>query len=71
MSLNGLMGMTDWDALRLIRDQKLKDSDWTQMEDSPLSNAKKAEWQTYRHTLRMLPQNTQDPTNPTWPTEPS
>jgi len=35
------------------RDMSLKDSDWTQYaEDNPLSDEKKAEWATYRQTLR-------------------
>ena len=53
------------------RDELLKSSDWTQAVDSPLSDAKKAEWATYRQQLRDLPANTSDPANPTWPTPPS
>ena len=53
------------------RDELLKASDWTQAADSPLSDAKKAEWATYRQQLRDLPANTTDPSNPTWPTPPS
>ena len=30
----------------------LQESDWTQFNDSPLSDSKKAEWQTYRQALR-------------------
>lgn len=30
----------------------LKDSDWTQLPDVPLSAEKKAEWATYRQALR-------------------
>ena len=41
--------------LRAERNRKLADSDWTQAADSPLSDAKKAEWVTYRTTLRDLP----------------
>jgi len=59
------------DALRALRVVKLKSSDWTQAADSPLSDAKKAEWATYRQQLRDLPANTTDPANPTWPTPPS
>ena len=39
--------------------------------DRGLSDEKKAEWVTYRQTLRDLPANTSDPENPTWPTQPS
>jgi hypothetical protein len=34
------------------RNALLAASDWTQGVDSPLSESKKAEWQTYRQTLR-------------------
>lgn len=40
---------------RSERNQMLDSSDWTQMPDSPLSASKKAEWATYRQTLRDLP----------------
>tara|TARA_Y100000114_G_scaffold81247_1_gene74915 strand:+ start:4286 stop:4672 length:387 start_codon:yes stop_codon:yes gene_type:complete len=43
--------------LRQQRDGRLKDSDWTQVPDSPLSDSKKTEWQTYRQALRDLPTN--------------
>jgi len=38
-----------------VRNAKLAESDWTQAADSPLSDSKKAEWKTYRQTLRDLP----------------
>lgn len=53
------------------RDLLLASSDWTQSPDSPLTDAKKAEWATYRQALRDLPSNTADPANPTWPTKPT
>ena len=43
------------ESLRLKRNDRLQKSDWTQMPDSPLSDAKKAEWATYRQELRDLP----------------
>ena len=74
------------DHLRLIRKTLLQESDWTQASDSPLSNDKKAEWATYRHTLRDIPNNlrnhaiyvSDEESNPfdgsimswTWPTKP-
>ena len=39
---------------RDLRNKKLKNSDWTQANDSPLSDTKKAEWATYRQALRDL-----------------
>jgi hypothetical protein len=40
------------DILRSIRNSLLSNSDWTQLPDSPLTEAKRAEWATYRQTLR-------------------
>ena len=36
------------------RTARLQFSDWTQMPDSPLSDAKKQEWAVYRQSLRDL-----------------
>ena len=54
---------------RSERDFLLKESDWTQFNDSPLSAEKKAEWATYRQALRDLP-NTVDINNIVYPTKP-
>ena len=59
-----------YDLLRKDRDKALVASDWTQFNDSPLTDAKKQEWATYRQALRDLPQNTEDPSAPLWPTKP-
>ena len=56
--------------LRTKRNAKLVDSDWTQYNDSPLTDEVKAEWTVYRESLRDLPENTDDPADPTWPTPP-
>jgi hypothetical protein len=37
---------------RSTRNQLLSDSDWTQMPDSPLLDATKLNWATYRQALR-------------------
>ena len=65
-------GQSDRDflSLRLERNSLLTESDWTQYNDSPLSDEVKAEWAVYRESLRDLPDNTDDPSNPTWPTPP-
>jgi hypothetical protein len=57
-------------ALREERNTLLDSSDWTQYTDSPLTDEAKAEWVTYRQTLRDLPANTDDPNSPTWPDAP-
>ena len=58
---------TKLEVVRPMRDDLLAASDWTQTADSPLTDEKKAEWATYRQTLRDLPST--DPI--VWPTEPS
>ena len=63
--------MTPLTALRVERDGKLTESDWTQLSDAQLTDSKKAEWVTYRQALRDLPATESDPSNPTWPTKPS
>ena len=50
------------------RDALLAKTDWTQSADSPLSDAKKAEWATYRQALRDLP-TSENPNE--FPTPPS
>ena len=46
--------------LKIIRNNRLESSDWTQATDSPLSDSKKAEWVTYRQALRDLPTSYSD-----------
>jgi len=43
-------------ALRRDRNEMLMRSDWTQLPNSGLSEAKKIEWETYRQALRDLPE---------------
>jgi len=59
-----------YEELRKWRNMKLNECDWTVGNDSPLSPEKVEEWRTYRQALRDLPNNTEDPENPTWPTPP-
>tara|TARA_R100000734_G_C3316372_1_gene108841 strand:- start:2028 stop:2279 length:252 start_codon:yes stop_codon:yes gene_type:complete len=77
----------EWQIILQKRNNKLAASDWTQMPDSPLSTSKKAEWATYRQTLRNLPNTirshsnfvSEEKTNPddgtcgawVWPTKPN
>ena len=58
-------------ALRHMRNGLLRESDWTQFTDSPLSESKKNEWKIYRQELRDLPAASSNPENPGWPTKPS
>ena len=69
--INNLYGEKYLDDFREDRNQLLDKSDWTQMNDSPLSGSVKTQWQTYRQQLRDMPQaDGFDPLNPTWPTSP-
>lgn len=58
-----------WYDVRGERNFLLSSSDWTQGNDSPLTDEKKTEWATYRQALRDIT-NQADPTNITWPTKP-
>lgn len=68
------------EAIRKLRDAKLLESDWVQMGDVTLTDAKKAKWATYRQALRDLPAsypdclntagNAADDTDIKWPTKP-
>lgn len=59
------------DYQRSVRNDLLVASDWTQMPDSPLGESKKAEWATYRQSLRDVPEQSGFPDDITWPAEPS
>lgn len=50
-----------WSELRTLRDQRLTESDWTQVADAPLTEDQKFSWQIYRQALRDLPENISDP----------
>jgi hypothetical protein len=61
--------MAFWDATRQERDTLLKNCDWTQLADAPLTSEKKALWSTYRQALRDVPAQQTYPTI-TWPDAP-
>jgi hypothetical protein len=54
-------------SMRGQRTQKLSDSDWTQLADSPEN---KAAWATYRQALRDIPTQAGFPWEVQWPTQP-
>lgn len=58
-----------WIDERVKRDKLLAECDWTQAADTALSDAKKAEWTTYRQALRDIGGQA-DVDNITWPTAP-
>lgn len=57
-----------WIELRRRRSGLLSDCDWTQVPDAPVDHEA---WAAYRQALRDLPENTDDPRNPNWPTPPA
>ena len=63
----------EWVRIRRERDKLLTESDWTQANDSPLTDANVAKWKTYRTSLRDLPSDQSSKTkysDITWPTKP-
>jgi len=59
-----------WERLRNERNRRPFMSDRTQLSDTPLTSSQKTAWATYRQALRDLPENTEDPKNITWPSQP-
>jgi hypothetical protein len=59
----------DWyfERLRLWRDDQLRASDWTQVEDAPVD---KEAWANYRQALRDLPAQSNDPSKLVFPIAP-
>ena len=56
------------ESVRILRNQLLEQSDWTQSKDVTLSND--SEWKAYRKSLRDIPEQSGFPTNVTFPTKP-
>lgn len=57
-------------AMRYERNEKLASSDWTQVDDAPLTNTQKAAWATYRQALRDITGQPGFPYFVNWPTKP-
>jgi len=59
--------------VRSKRNALLAASDWTQANDSPLTDEAKASWVTYRTSLRNLPSHSNWPNleDSDWPVKPS
>lgn len=57
--------------IRVERNRKLGECDWTQLTDSPLTAEAKAAWAFYRENLRMVPQQGGFPWEVQWPPKPS
>lgn len=57
-------------ATRQERDQRLRDSDWTQLLDVPAESGVRAAWAAYRQALRDITQQAEFPLNIVWPERP-
>lgn len=61
---------TALESLRTERNARLRDCDWTQMADAPLTADQKAAYAAYRQQLRDMPGGETNLLNPDWPVEP-
>lgn len=57
-------------SVRAERVNLLATCDWTQVDDSPLTNVQKASWATYRQSLRDIPAQAGFPWTIDWPVAP-
>lgn len=56
-----------WSLIRQKRDELIRDTDWTQIPDAPISAEKKAEFSEYRQSLRDLTELYDSPEKVVWP----
>ena len=59
-----------WKHLRQERNRRLTDVDWIFSEDYAIGDESYQQWLAYRKALRDLPEVTEDPANPVWPSRP-
>ena len=60
----------DLTFVRVQRNGLLAASDWTQLDDAPLTDEQKAEWVAHRQDLRDLPATYSRVSEVVWPTPP-
>jgi hypothetical protein len=59
------------EIIRMVRDNLLQQCDWTQLADSPLTEATRTEWAIYRQALRdILETNSTNLAETVFPTPP-
>jgi hypothetical protein len=58
-------------SIRFARNRLLRQSDWTQANDSPLDTEQKNVWANYRTALRNITTQSGFPTNVEWPVVPA
>lgn len=56
------------EEVRQQRNTLLSETDWTQLNDAPLTDEEKEKYRTYRQALRDIPQQESFPEDITWPT---
>lgn len=59
------------EAVRVERDRRLAECDWTQTVDAPLDDEARAAWAVYRQALRDAPQQAGFPASVIWPEPPT
>jgi hypothetical protein len=60
-----------WLAVRVVRNDLLRECDWTHVSDSPLEAEDKNLCKDYRKALRDIPDDFEDPDDIVWPTKPA
>ena len=68
--VNAKIAEMDLNEVRQVRNQKLAETDWTQMADSSLTDSVKAEWVTYRTALKDITDSATSLDDVTWPEKP-
>ncbi|MCP1514867.1 MULTISPECIES: tail fiber assembly protein [Pseudomonas] len=63
--------LLEWACIRVRRDQLLRETDHTQVQDSPLNEEQRIQVANYRKALRDVPQNVGDPFIVAWPEKPA
>jgi len=69
--LQELIDAQPWKKLREERDKRLAECDWVTLKAYSTETPVPEEWKVYMQALRDLPSNTEDPTNPVWPSTPT
>ncbi|KRP93671.1 hypothetical protein G7021_12785 [Pseudomonas carnis] len=64
------MELLEWSSIRVRRDRLLRETDHSQVQDSPLNDAQRAQAAAYRKLLRNVPQDVGDPFAVEWPEKP-
>lgn len=59
-----------WDIVREERNGLLAESDWTQLNNAPLTPEQVTAWANYRQALRNVPQQGVEPEQVVWPSKP-